>query len=385
MAAEQDPTAVQVAAFEWFARLNDRSANARTVRAFQHWLSSDPEHARVCEEIASSNDALEALWLDLKSTRDRSTAWPSIDGAAARRVRATPMPIARQAHPFVARPALLGIAAGLMVVLSVTAALSVSAPTAAAPIAYSSQIGQVRTLLFADGSSVQLDAASRIEVAYSNRERRVALVSGRAYFDVAHERERPFVVATDLGSVRVLGTAFVVEAAPSGVRTTIIRGRVRGEPELNWSAALIARFNGAHNDPQIAGLDIADAHIAGAGEELSFTRSDASADAVTLTRRSRANPNDRLAWRDGVLVFEGATLADACAEVARHTGYTFAFADRRLEEARITAYFEGNDLDRFLLLLAQTGVVAEPIGHHRYMLKVGLERTWDRPAPTSSG
>ena len=59
------------------------------------------------------------------------------------------------------------------------------------------------------------------------RERRVIL-SGEAYFKVAHDTERPFVVETDLGNVRVYGTEFNVKRymGEKEIKTTLVEGSV---------------------------------------------------------------------------------------------------------------------------------------------------------------
>lgn len=380
MAAEQDPTAAQLAAFTWFARLTDPNANARTRREFEQWRNADPEHERLFEDIASTRPELEELWRKLRSTR-RRIAFPQGTSRAVKSVRNTgvvrgvhgagdianaanapranrDMASPNRLRAFGARPALLGLAAALLVVIFAAGALRFL-PSQTHPVAYSSAVGEVRTIVLADGSSIELDAASRIEIAYSDSERRVTLRSGRALFDVAHDQARPFVVATDLGAVHVLGTAFVVEIMPSGVRASVIRGRVSAERTLGWGGSILALLPGADTHVQIAGP----------GQEVSFLGDDRAA-----ALRELAHPSDRLAWREGLLVFERAELGDACAEVTRHTGFVFAFAEPSLAQTKITASFDANNAERFLANLTQTGVIAEPMGANRYYLRRAADR-----------
>ncbi|MFO6380697.1 FecR family protein, partial [Pseudomonas aeruginosa] len=79
--------------------------------------------------------------------------------------------------------------------------------------------GEVRILRLVDGSEVELDAQSAIDVAYDSRERRVRLLEGSAIFRAAPRagREtRPFVVESAGGSTRALGTRFLVSRNDDG-------------------------------------------------------------------------------------------------------------------------------------------------------------------------
>lgn len=88
-------------------------------------------------------------------------------------------------------------------------------------------------------------------------------------------------------------------------------------------------------------------------------------------------------WREGLLVFEGAELGDACAEVTRHTGLTFAFAEPSVAETKLTASFDADNAERFLGHLAATGVIAEPSGTDRFVLRRAVVRT--PPAQSDGG
>ncbi|MET0309288.1 MAG: FecR domain-containing protein [Sphingomonas sp.] len=92
---------------------------------------------------------------------------------------------------------------------------------------YETQRGQQRDVKLADGSTLHLNGATSIDVTLSDKERVVALNQGEAYFDVAHEAKRPFVVNAGDSTTRVLGTAFDVDVARGEVKLSVYRGRVR--------------------------------------------------------------------------------------------------------------------------------------------------------------
>ena len=77
-----------------------------------------------------------------------------------------------------------------------------------------------------DGSRVQLDSKSSIKAQYALSERRLALLEGEAWFEVAPDPARPFIVEAGGGTVTALGTAFDVAVEKSGTRVTVTEHRV---------------------------------------------------------------------------------------------------------------------------------------------------------------
>ena len=84
-------------------------------------------------------------------------------------------------------------------------------------------------VMLADGTKVWLNSASRLiyPQSFMGKERRVVL-SGEAFFDVAHDAERPFIVETSRMNVKVLGTRFNVNDYDDNeeVSTTLVNGSV---------------------------------------------------------------------------------------------------------------------------------------------------------------
>lgn len=89
------------------------------------------------------------------------------------------------------------------------------------------QRGEQRAVQLADGSRVELDGATSLDVRIDAGTRLVELRRGEAYFDVAHERDRPFVVRAGDSSTRVLGTAFSIDLGQRAVKLLVYRGSVR--------------------------------------------------------------------------------------------------------------------------------------------------------------
>lgn len=92
---------------------------------------------------------------------------------------------------------------------------------------YRSPAGEHRQVTLADGSQVELDSGSAIDVQFSDSRRQVTLLRGQAFFDVKPEPGRPFQVEADTVQVTVTGTAFAVEMAPASIEIGVARGSVR--------------------------------------------------------------------------------------------------------------------------------------------------------------
>ncbi|MGH6617723.1 FecR family protein [Sphingomonas sp.] len=129
--------------------------------------------------------------------------------------------------------------------------------TSAAIVAhYETQRGQQRDVTLADGSTLHLNGATSLDVTLDQRQRLVALNRGEAYFDIAHENVRPFVVHAGSSATRVLGTAFDLDVTRGEVKLSVYRGRVRfggaamGAYSLDVPAGWRSRFtNGKARAP----------------------------------------------------------------------------------------------------------------------------------------
>lgn len=92
---------------------------------------------------------------------------------------------------------------------------------------YETGRGQQRDVALADGTTLHLNGATIIDVTLGEDRRLAVLRRGEAYFDVAHEEARPFVVHAGDSATQVLGTAFDVDLGRGEVKLAVYRGRVR--------------------------------------------------------------------------------------------------------------------------------------------------------------
>jgi transmembrane sensor len=182
-------------------------------------------------------------------------------------------------------------------------------------------IGEVRRVPLADGSVASLNTASRIAVQMKPERRLVKLEDGEAWFQVAHDKSRPFVVEAGDVRVQAIGTAFSVRRRGDGADVLVTEGAVE-----TW----------------VVGREQARTRIA-AGNK-SFVADDAPAIRVVQA----SDQIDReLAWRSGELALNGETLGYAVAELNRYNERKLVVDDAELSREPLVGYFRTNDPENF--------------------------------------
>ncbi len=204
----------------------------------------------------------------------------------------------------------LGFAAMLLAVLGVTA------PTPdgwlGAWYTYTTPKGASETVTLAEGSHIELNTDTKVRVHLNRWWRKIELMRGVAFFTVIHDAARPFEVKAGEGSIRDLGTAFVVHREPSRVRVAVLEGRVRVRAQESRELS--------------------------AGQRVAYTPSGLlapveQADVAVLT-----------AWRQGQLIFRGHRLEEVLAELGRYHDTNLLIRDPVLSDLRVSGVFRTQDL-----------------------------------------
>lgn len=191
---------------------------------------------------------------------------------------------------------------------------------------YSTDVGGVDTIPLADGSEVMLNTDSQIRVALTAAERRIDLDRGEAFFEVAKDQKRPFVVLAGDERIIAVGTKFSVRRHDNGVEVLVTEGRVRLE-----------RADGSTDQPPTQ-LD------AGTTARTAST-------GVLVRERQPSDLEQRLSWRSGYLTFRETALADAVAEFNRYSQRKIVIADASISTIRIGGNFRTDSEEAFLWLL----------------------------------
>jgi transmembrane sensor len=194
---------------------------------------------------------------------------------------------------------------------------------------YSTAVGGLASVPMTDGSKVMLNTNSEIRVRVTDAERRVNLDHGEAFFKVAKDPSRPFVVIAGGERVIAVGTQFSVRRDANGVRVAVTEGVVRVEPSSR----------SADSRPP---AELTAGSVARSGGE-----------GVLIQHRAVQEVEDSLSWRRGYLIFRDTTLAEAVAEFNRYTTDTIVIEDEEMSAMRIGGAFRSDNVGAFLRLLRE--------------------------------
>jgi transmembrane sensor len=311
--------AVVAEASEWFIdfRAGDVDGEARV--RFIEWLRRSPEHIQAYLEVSGVWSELPSSdpegRFDIESLIARARNEPDViplSPVIPRRPPPLPAGQARALHTLSRRPALA--VAGLALLTSITALfLWIDSDTAHS---YSTGIGEQRTIQLLDGSTVELNARSKITVRLTDRQRDVALIEGQALFRVAKDKQRPFVVRAGDAQVRAVGTEFDVYKKQAETVVTVVEGRVE-------------TYSGTD------GTNVA-AIVLSAGEQLTVLPH-------TVTKPTRADTAAATAWLQKRLIFEETPLKEVAEEFNRYNRRPLAIDDAELQTLKISGVYSSTD------------------------------------------
>jgi len=327
MSEEPDSPAewqIDLAAAAWLVK-RDRGLTPAEQDEYLQWLTADPRHA---------------LWI----ARHERT-WTDFDHLVQWRPEHSPEPNPDVLAPSPAPRARWHVPAFLAVAASLALGLAVWRPWQPPPSALATETHDRSTLVadayerrtLSDGSVVELNRDTLLELDFSASERRVTLARGEAHFTVAKNPQRPFVVVANSVGVRAVGTAFNVRRSASAIDVLVTEGRVRLErPKAAPQSA---------PEPQELGV-----------RERAVVAFDADA-APQISRVSEQEKAQLLAWQPELLEFDSAPLERVVAEFNRHNRVRLTLADPELAQMPIVASFRSDNLDGFVRLLTLTAGV----------------------------
>jgi len=272
----------------WLARLHGPSRTRQMEQAFLAWQASSAAHREAVERCTDvwqdvPRIGLEAAYSGGASQRPAEAAVRGGWREAARRWVTT------------------------SVVAIAVAACAVFVVHWRGENAYSTKVGEQRLVVLEDGSRVLLNTDTRLRVDLSAAQRTVNVSRGEAFFEVAKDASRPFVVRIAGSEVVAVGTAFSVRYAPAAragdeLTVTLVEGRVNVRPA------------GRHPDAIAPNRPVA----MNAGDRLMLDRPPRAPAAAVVARVDHPDVERVLAWKRSEAVFDGTPLADAVAEMNRY-------------------------------------------------------------------
>jgi transmembrane sensor len=353
----------------WFVdfRVGDVDPMAR--ERFDQWLRQSPEHIRAYMEIAKTYVELPALNPERKIDVPALIAYGRSDGNVVAFEHPTqpsqPLsPAADSNRPFraegrgaselratsgVHRPRGLWIGrtsiAASIAILCIASLLTWFALNRYST--YTTQIGERRSITLTDGSTIDLNARSKIRIKFSKAERDVELVDGQALFEVAKDKARPFIVRSGDTIVRAVGTQFDVYHKKNGTTVTVIEGHVAvltsESQRANSGSGIVSSTAGQRRE--LAGKeDASRALFLSAGERVTVTDQ-------AMSIPERTNIAVATAWVQHRLIFDGSRLSDVVDDFNRYNARQLVIEDPALDDFHVSGVYSSTDpasLVRFL-------------------------------------
>lgn len=317
-----DETTVSADAARWLARRDRGPAlSPAETRDFETWLHADPRHRTEFELLAGHWTRLDGLG----EFRPVGAGRPAAD-LPLRPRRPRFRAVTRRLVPLAAAAAVALGAGFLWQRHTLPATHAAFARTA---------VGGQETLALPDGSTVVLNTDSAVRVELTAAERRIELVRGEAFFTVAPDKARPFVVSAGAVRVRAIGTAFNVRREADDVEVLVTHGRV-GVAAAADAAPLLAPTP-AEPAPTLAAGQRAVVRAAAPG---------AAIEALTPLDVSR-----RLAWQERRLEFGPTPLREIVAEFNRYSPRRLVLAEPALGELSVGGSFRVGDEETLLRFL----------------------------------
>ncbi len=282
--------AIAAEAAVWIARLHGPDRSNQMERECLAWQARSEAHRVAFERCTGT-------WQDVAGVTLRDYAAVAKIGVEAQH---KPKPTRRIRRAI--GVALAGAVAVLLVLMQ----------TWRANDAYSTKVGELRTVILDDGTRISLNTSTRVRVALAAAQRTVSVEEGEALFEVAKDPRRPFVVKVDDREVVALGTVFSVRLTPTGgigsdaLDVTLIEGQV------SVRTASGERDEAAEARPVVLKP----------GDRLRLSepggKVDKGAQRATI-QMDRPHVDQLMAWRRSEVVFDDVPLYDAVAEMNRYS------------------------------------------------------------------
>ncbi|MGS2722385.1 FecR family protein [Porticoccus sp. GXU_MW_L64] len=289
------PDAVNQQANEWLTLQNSGEFAPHQQAELKKWLEASGDHREGYRQAQMIWDGLADMANTPEAGRLRnSVTQPSVKTGVLQWLFTAPA---------MALAASLVVAAGLFLLLP-----SLQTNNSATEN-YLAAAGEIRQITLADNTQVLLGADSAIEVTYRDNRRTVSLLRGEAFFDVASNPNRPFVVDTEQLQVTVVGTRFEVSKRTSSVSVAVEEGIV-DVADLSAGADIPSRLT-AH-------------------QKVVKHPYTTLSDIVTVA------PDEVASWRNGRLIYRDVPLRDIIADANRYFDGTIMLTADSLFDQRIT-------------------------------------------------
>ena len=303
-------------AASWCLRIAERPLMLSEQADFDEWLAADERHAQCFEQMV-------AVW-------QCTDAIAELPGFLSLRAKAlTMMENGRNHNERPSRSLTRRYAFGALTAFALMAGAG-AWYWAERPEVYATAVGERRIVRLSDGSSVSLDAASRMLVSFTDERRAITLERGRAKFNVAKNPLRPFTVTAGSQSVVAVGTSFSVELLGNQLRVLLFEGQVAVVPRAVATANIKVRRLASTTTQLLSGQELVANLSSGAAEVLPIE-----------AERS-------LGWESGRVDFVNMPLSNAVERMNRYAASPIVIGDAAAGRHLVSGVFDADDTDSFV-------------------------------------
>ena len=282
----------------WVSRLQGTETSAAQKRAFTRWLNVDQRHQQAYQEM-----------LDTWEQTGLASDIPELKAEAEYLSKIRPT-----SNKSFYKTVLLSTVASIMVFVGAFSFQFLNPPVRNSAIAlnenFNTEVGEIREVLLPDGSKALLNTRTRIGISFDDQNRNVELISGEAFFDVAHDSQRPFIVKIGSNSVKAVGTAFNIYKKRKETIVTITEG--------------IVKIKGQRQDQ---GIEVDAMHKV-------------SIDAKSVVSVLSADPETELAWQNKQIVFRDEPLTDVLRELNRFLTKPVSISSSSIPSKTVSGTFD---------------------------------------------
>jgi len=307
------PEALSEEAASWIVQLSadDEAERLAARQGFEAWKQADPRHAQAAAAMERLLGQFQHVGAAAGQTQPAHVA---LDAAFFRKSR--PRPLRRA-----------GIALAVACALALPVWMNIGAGSPGHLLADLRTFnGERQTRTLPDGTLITLDSASAVNVHYDAQRRTVELLMGEIRVDVAKDASRPFLVESPQGSIRALGTRFLVERQGDATVLSMLESRVAVRPSMQPA--------------------VGEGTVVSAGQRVRIT-----AQGVGQVEDIDSAAVDH-AWQAQMLVVNRRPLSEVLDELDRHRRGHIRYDRAQLAGIEVSVVLPLDDTDRALQLLA---------------------------------
>lgn len=323
-------------AAEWFILMDGSDSTDKDQENFALWLNESSFHRREFAEVSGLWDEAALYGAELDSSSGAVYSFSN-----------TQKPKKYPTQKIIFWQDWRKIAALLFVGVMITGSVSfiLSRPDTMVEVAsaqnFETRKGESRRFSLEDGSFVELNTDSHVEVDFSTRQRKITLVKGEVFFEVAKDKFKPFIVTVDNTQVKAIGTQFNIHKRLEKIEVTVLEGKVRVSnhgksgsytSQLNWVRDLSA------GEQVIAYTGPSENNLAAKN---------------MVYMPEKLNLSAVLSWRNNKLIFDNRELIDVIEDFNRYNDQTMVLVDIDLQKLKISGTFNPNDPESFIQSLEQ--------------------------------